>query len=105
MIDTLKPGQTIRCTVLKEIGTHSARSTVLRLMRCDPEIKRALRGAQHRRMKRLIVRSRGGRPWAVREKSASIAQARAGQSWTMTWFPHIAPDFRSVERYLKIETV
>lgn len=104
MIDSLKPGQTIRCTITKNIRTDRARSTVLRLMRLDPDIKRGLKHAQRRREKRLVVRSRGGRPWAVHEKAAKLAQANAGDSWTMTWIPHVAPDFKSVEEYVSIET-
>ena len=103
MIDSLKPGQTIRCTVTKNIRTASVRSTVLRLMRLDPDIKRGLRHAQKRRDRRLLVRSRGGRPWAVREKSAKLAKAEPGESWTMTWIPHVAPEFKNVEQYVKIE--
>ena len=103
MIDSLKPGQTIRCTVTKNIRTASVRSTVLRLMRLDPDIKRALRHAQKRRAGRLIIRSRGGRPWTVRERSAKLAKAELGESWTMTWVPHVAPDFKNIEQYVKIE--
>jgi len=105
MIDTLKPGQQIRCTIVNEPNTDHASSTVLRLMRLDPDIKRGLKHAQLRRMKRLIVRSRGGRPWAVREKSSKLAHTAKGQSWTMTWIPHVAPDFKSVASFLKIESV
>lgn len=105
MIDTLKPGQTVRCTIVAHPRTHDATSTILRLMRLDPDIKRGLKQAQTRRMNRLIVRSRGGRPWAVREKSSMLAKAEAGQSWTMTWVPHVAPEFRSVEKLVKVEAV
>ena len=105
MIDSLKPGQQIRCTIAKDVRNDDARSTVSRLMRFDPDIKRKLKGAQEHRMKTLVVRSRGKRPWPVRRKSARYAMPVAGASWTMTFFPHIAPDFRAVASYLTIEVV
>jgi len=103
MLDSIKPGQTIRCTIVKEPVTHDDRSTVSRLMRNDPEIKRRLKGAQEYRMKNLYVRSRGLRPWEVRRPASLHALPIEGASWTMRWFPQIAGDFRAVESFLKIE--
>ena len=42
MLKTLKAGQTIRCTVTKDIRVDDDQSTVLRLMRFDPKVKRML---------------------------------------------------------------
>ena len=69
----------------------------------DPAIRKGLKQAQGRRMARLVVRSRGGRPWAVREKAAKLVQPEPGSSWTMTWFPHVAPDFKSIEPYIEVK--
>lgn len=101
MID-FKPGQTIKCTV-KRVPRGDARDTIARLMRFDPAIKRSLKKAQNHRMRTLIVRSRGKRPWAVRRKAARHAVPSDGATWTMTWFPHVRPDFESVEQYLAVE--
>jgi len=55
-------------------------------------------------MKNLLVRSRGARPWEVRQRPALHAVPFNGASWTMRYYPQILPDFRSVEKFLKIET-
>lgn len=100
---TFKPGQNLRCTVIKAPFTHKSVSTVTRLMRFDDDIKRRLKDASTYRMKTLYIRSRGGRPWEVRERSTKYAKPTLGTSWTIKYFPHIAPDLASVEQYIKIE--
>lgn len=103
MFENIKPGQNIRCTLLKDLRPGDTQDTVLRLMRQDPEIKRALKTAQERRMRNLVVRSRGGRPFEMYERSSKIARATKGATWTMPYFPHIAPDVRSVADVVKVE--
>ncbi len=100
---SFKPGQSLRCTVIKAPFTHKSVSTVTRLMRFDDDIKRRLKDASTYRMKTLYIRSRGGRPWEVRERSTKYAKPTLGTSWTIKYFPHIAPDLASVEQYIKIE--
>lgn len=102
MSDTFKPGQTIRCTITHDIRTPADRATVLRLMRFDPKVKRTLKADQKHRVRTLVIRSRGKRPWEVRVKSAKQIRAVKGASWTMRWFPHVARDFAAVSRYLDI---
>lgn len=96
MLDTLKAGDTIKCTVTKTIRVHSKRETVTRLMRFDPDIKRTLKKGQERRMRTLKVRTRGGRPFEMYERATKIAVPVEGASWEMTWFPHIKHDVESV---------
>ena len=103
MLSSLKPGQTIRCTVTKDIRVDDDVSTVLRLMRFDPAVKRLLKSAQEHRVRTLVIVSRGKRPWEVREKSAKQIQAVKGATWTMRWIPHVTKDFAAVEKYLKVE--
>ncbi len=103
MLDTLKAGQSIRCTITRTITIERHAATVARLMRFDAGIKRKLKKAQEFRMKTLDVRPRGGRPWENREKSARYTVPSSGASWTMKFFPQVMPDFKSVEQYLKIE--
>lgn len=101
-VNTLKPGQTVKITVAKAPRTEDDTQTVLRLMRLDPDIKRSLKKGHRTRMQNLVVRSRGGRPWEVREKSALIARAELGESWSLTYFPQIAPDLRKVAKFLSV---
>lgn len=103
MSTAYKPGQTLRCTVIKLPYTHTSVSTVMRLMRFDAAIKRRLKASSEYRARTLYVRSRGGRPWEVRRTPAKYANPVLGASWTMKYFPHIAPDIASVSDYLKIE--
>lgn len=102
MFDKIKPGQTIRCVVSKEILREADQKTVLRLMRLDPKVKRALKSAQEHRVQTLVIRSRGKRPWEVREKSSKIVRAIPGATWTMAFFPHIKADFQAVAKYLTV---
>ncbi len=103
MSDTFKAGQTIRCTILSDIRREDARQTVTRLMRLAPEIKKGLKKAQEHRVRTLVVRSRGKRPWEVRQRASAVAKPVKGATWTMRFFPHIAPDIASVSRYIKVE--
>lgn len=102
MAQTLTPGKTIRCTITRIPMTDDATDTILRLMREDPEIKRGLRKTQRRRRQNEDVYNRGNRDWVNRPKVAKLAKVEAGASWTMTYYPQIAPDLRSVESYLSI---
>ena len=103
MFDKIKPGQTLKCTVVKEPKREDARQTVTRLMRQDPDIKRQLKKAQEHRMRTLVVRSRGKRPWEVRRKASKLAIPHEGATWTMTYVPHARPDFENVAEFVKVE--
>jgi hypothetical protein len=103
MLNAMKPGQSIRCTVTKDIRVDDDYSTVMRLMRFDPAVKRKLKSAQEHRVRTLVIVSRGKRPWECREKSAQQVQAVKGATWTMRWMPHVEKDFACVEKYLKVE--
>lgn len=103
MFDTIKAGETIKCMVVKSPRTADDTSTLRRLMRFDDDIKRRLKKAQESRMNNLYVRSRGKRPWEVRRKASLMANPERGATWTMRYFPHVAPDFRSVAEFIKVE--
>lgn len=103
MSNAFKPGQSVRCTITKHVRVPSAQQTILRLMRLDPDIKRALVKAQEHRLRTLVVRGRGGRPWPTRRRSSKIARADMGATWTMPYTPLLAKDIASVADCLKIE--
>ena len=108
MADTINPasyaaGQQIRCTITSSPRSKGAEYTLVRLMRLDPASKRAMTRSHRERMQNLVVRSRGGRPWCVREQASKIVRAETGESWTMAFLPKFAPDLNSVAEYLKIE--
>lgn len=103
-IDSINPGQTIRCTVAKEPQAKGHRDTIARLMRRDPENAKALTQAQAVRKRRLNVYVRGNRFWTSREKAARVVRVANGETWNMPFTPDLAADLRSVESYLTIES-
>lgn len=103
MLSNAKPGETVRLTLTSVPRALAAKKTVVRLMQMDPDNKRRLRTSQLRRVRDLYVRSRGGRPWEVRERRAVIVSPEAGATWTLRVDPALLPDIRSVEKHLKIE--
>lgn len=102
-MSTMQPGQTLRCAVTKTPRREAERKTIARLMRQDPEIKGALKRAQERRMRNLVVRSRGKRPWEVRRPAARYAIVEPGATWTMRWIPQLQGDLASVSNFIEIE--
>lgn len=104
MFDSIKPGQTIKCTVIKEPLRDDARQTIARLMRQDPDVRGKLSGAQHRRKRDMRWTKRGGRPWPIRPRAARYANVRKDASWSMRYIPHVAPDFNSISEYIKVES-
>lgn len=103
MLDTLKPGQNIRCTITSAPRTEAGIDTLERLMRQEPGIKRGLRKAQRRRRQNMVVYNRGNRDWYKRELCGRLVQAKKGASWTMTYSLQIAPELRSLAKYVQIK--
>lgn len=103
MLDQLKPGQTVTCTIKAVPGNAAGIKTLTRLMQMDRRVVKGLRKAQKRRRKELTWKPRGGREWANRERTSDIVQVRAGESWSMTFVPHIASDLRSVEEWIDVK--
>lgn len=102
-LDNIKPGQRITLTVTGAPRRQDECQTIARLMRQDPEIRRRLKGAQEHRMRNVVVRSRGKRPWVVREKASRYARAEKGASWSMIYIPQVAADLRSVSKFLDVK--
>ncbi len=103
MIETLKPGQMIRCQVAKAPHAEAPVDTIERLMRLDPKVVRGLRRAQRRRRQEMVVYNRGNRDWYKREKCARISKCATGASWTMKYNLDLKRELESVAKYLKIE--
>ncbi|MDX2147667.1 MAG: hypothetical protein SFZ23_09110 [Planctomycetota bacterium] len=101
-LDALKPGQKITCTVTSLPRSDDHVDTIERLMRRDVGVKRALRKAQRMRAQRITIYNRGNRDWVSREKPARVVYVKPGASWSMAYTPELAPDFRSVEKFLSI---
>ncbi len=102
-IDSIAPGQQIRCTVTKAPRAEGPRKTIERLMRLDPDNKKSLARAQHLRARRMNRYIRGNRLWTSREKAARVVRADSGAAWNMALAPQIADDLKSVANYIKVE--
>ena len=96
-------GQHIKCTVTSMPPSKGAEYTIARLMRMDPDNTRALKHSQKERDQTLIVRNRGGRPWAKRVLASKVVRPERGESWTMPFFPQIAADLNAVANCVKVE--
>lgn len=103
MIDTLKAGQNIRCTVNAVPVAQDHVDTIFRLMRQDMTVQKALKKSQVRRRQTMNVYNRGNRDWTSRQKVGKIVEVEKGRTWTMPFFHQLAPDLRSVAKFLSIE--
>ena len=103
MIDSLKPGQTVRCTLVKLPRSRGNSKTVRTLMLRDPENVRASRRAQIARRRNTVVYNRGNRDWVQRRPCARIAVLKTGAQWSFAYQYDLADELRSVESLLKIE--
>lgn len=100
-----KPGQSIRCTIKSIPGNAAGKSTILRLMRQDGDVRKALRRGQKERFRKTRVYIRGGRDFYIRPRAGKIAKVAPGETWTMNYIPHLAGDLRSIEKYVETEVV
>lgn len=103
MIDSFKPGQLVRCTLVKLPRSRGNSKTVRALMLRDPQNVRASRRAQMMRRRNTVVYNRGNRDWVQRRPCARIAIIKAGVNWSFVWQHDLADELRSVEKLLKIE--
>ena len=102
MFEKLKPGQAIRLTVTSAPRTEAGLDTLQRLRWQEPSVKRGLRKAQRRRRQDMVVYNRGNRDWYKREICGKLVKVAKGSSWTMQYSLHIAPELRSLAKYLQI---
>jgi hypothetical protein len=99
----LKPGQPLHCTIEKMPRTEDAEVTLVRLMRMDPQNKKALARAHRMRQQRLNVFNRGNRMWTSREKPARVVQVAVGENWTLPYTHDLANDIKSVVQFISIK--
>lgn len=103
MLDTLKPGQTISCTVTTVPRTVDQVQTVERLMRRDLHAAKGLRKAQRQRRQGMVIYNRGNRDWYKRELCSKIVHCTQGKTWSMLFTPDLLPDFRNIQKFIAIK--
>jgi len=97
------PGQVLTCVIERLPRSHGQETTLERLMRRDPENKRALRRAQRMRAQRINIYNRGNRDWVSREKTARVVRIERGVTWTMEFTPDIAGDISAVAGCISVK--
>jgi hypothetical protein len=103
MLENVKPGQKITVSVTSRPHREDKVQTIERLMRQDISARRALARAQRTRRRETPTKTRGGRRWFIRQHPAKVVRVEPGASWEMTYIPHLADDFRSVEKHLEVK--
>jgi hypothetical protein len=103
MFENIAPGQKIAVSVTSRPHREDEVQTIERLMRQDVGARRALARAQRTRRRHTPTKTRGGRRWFIRQRPAKVVRVEPGATWTMTYVPHLAPDFRSVEKHLEVK--
>jgi hypothetical protein len=98
-----KPGQNLVCTISADPKTDDQVATIARLMRMDPENKKALRRAQRMRRQRMVVYNRGNRDWYSREKAAKVVHVAKGKSWTMPYSRDMDGSLAAVASFVTIK--
>lgn len=100
---SIKPGQSITCTVDIIPASEGGRQTIAKLMRKDLTHKRNLKKAQNKRRQRMIVYNRGNRDWTSRETVARVVRVVKGASWTMVYTPDMAGELNFVSKYISVK--
>ena len=103
-VSSFKPGTDLLCTVTKVPAAEGTTDTIARLMRMDPENKKALRRAQRMRRQRMLVYNRGNRDWYSREKPARVVRVEVGATFTLPYTLELANELRAVGECLKIQS-
>jgi hypothetical protein len=99
MAKELKPGQTVRVTINKNITRDSARKTIERLFSKDKALVAPLK-ARSRNFKELPKR-RGGRIWTKRVNKIHLELVK-GVSATVKATPQAIKDLASVEGFVDV---
>lgn len=103
MLDTLKPGQKISCTITAVPRRTDVVQTVERLMRRDLKASKGLRKAQRQRRQGMVIYNRGNRDWVKRELCSKIVHCVEGKSWSMLFTPDLLPEFRNVAKFVTVK--
>ena len=100
MAKELKPGQTVRVTINKNITRESARKTIERLFMKDKTLVAPL-NARSRNFKEIPKR-RGGRIWTKRVNKIHLNLVK-GISATVKATPQAVKDLASVEDFVEVK--
>jgi hypothetical protein len=95
----LKPGQTVRVTISKNISRAAARKTLERMFMCDAAVSDPI-AVRSRNFKELPKR-RGGCIWTKRPNKVH-ANLERGASANVKLTPQFVRDLKSVESFVQV---
>ncbi|MCP3905777.1 MAG: hypothetical protein GY715_19290 [Planctomycetes bacterium] len=99
---SLTPQENVTFTITKVPTRPAQRKTIQRLMRLQPKIQKGLKALQkQRRQQDNRTYIRAGVRWTDRAKATKLTRVEEGATFTLRITPHIVPDVKSVERFLK----
>jgi hypothetical protein len=99
---SIKPGTKVTYKVIKMPAAESVRKTIFRLMRMESRVQKALDLLAKRRAKTDNKHNqRGGRTWISRKTASRVVVLKPGISFTISYTNQLAPDIRSVQKYLQ----
>ena len=99
---SIKPGTKVTYKVIKMPAADSVRKTIFRLMRMETRVQKALDLLAKRRAKTDNKHNqRGGRTWISRKTASRVVVLKPGVSFTISYTNQLAPDIRSVQKYLE----
>ena len=99
MAKDLKPGQTIRVTISKNITRASARKTLERLFLTDKEVKKPIERSSRNFIE--LPKRRGGQIWTKRPNKVHPTLDK-GAAATIRTTPQLIKDLRSVEDFIQV---
>lgn len=95
----IKPGQTVRVTISKNISRAAARKTLERLFLSDSEVRKPIEAREKNFADK--PKRRGGRIWTKRPNKVHPALNK-GESASLKVTPQAAKDLRSVEEFITV---
>ncbi|MCE9620358.1 MAG: hypothetical protein K8R92_10710 [Planctomycetes bacterium] len=99
---SIKPGAKVTFKVIKIPASESSRKTIFRLMRMEDRVQKALTKLAKKRAKTdNRHQQRGGRTWIARKTASRVVVVKKGASFTISYSNQLAPDIRSVQKYLE----
>ncbi|MFP4143577.1 MAG: hypothetical protein ACOCTI_07010 [Phycisphaeraceae bacterium] len=98
----INPGDKINVKIVKRPTNQAALKTVQRLLARDPEMAAEIERERKVRKRNTEIRSRGGRPWAVRLVKHHPVQGEVGEQGTMRATVDVLRDLPSVERFVEV---
>ncbi len=102
-LDNVKPGDTVRVSIVKPPTNAAARKTLVRLLSKDPDVRRENQRHRAVRDSNYAPKRRGGRLYGGRLTKQHPLDGRVGETGTIRATVDALRDLRSVQRFVQLE--